>query len=221
MHNYNSDFSRSEDESDQENSGKVTKLQQERWVLLGFTVLLILLSIAWWLAATLNKGDRVAPQVKTAQPKEEPNGVQISSGQLVAEIPERKERWVLQFASSHYDPEEQVATTENGICQVTRDGEIVTVFRAPTIVVRFKEREMEMLGGVTIIAMLPKLKVTLKTLRWHWETGELVGTGKVKIEGERISGIADRLVGDTTLQRISLIGNIHTDVIGAGSGERK
>ncbi|MFN3420193.1 MAG: hypothetical protein ACK40X_00525 [Armatimonadota bacterium] len=196
-------------------------MQQERWVLLGFTVLLILLSIAWWLAATLSKEDQVAPKVNTVQSGEESNGVQISKGQLVAEIPERREKWVLQFASSHYDPEEQVATTKNGICQVTRNGEVITVFRAPTIIVRFKDREMEMLDGVTIIAMLPRLKVTLTTLKWHWETGELVGTGKVKIEGERISGVADRLEGDTTLQRISLIGNIRTDVIGATSGERK
>ncbi len=221
MHNYNSDFRQSEDESEKENSGKVTRLQQERWVLFGFVALLALLSIAWWLAATLSKDDQVALQVRTVQPDEESNGIQISGGQLVAEIPERKEKWVLQFASSHYDPEEQVATTKNGICQVARNGEVVTVFRAPTIIVRFKDREMEMLGDVIIIAMLPRLKVTLRTLKWHWETGELVGTGKVKIEGERISMIADRLEGDTTLQRISLLGNVHTDVIGSRSGERK
>ncbi|MFN4178814.1 MAG: hypothetical protein ACK4I8_00740, partial [Armatimonadota bacterium] len=137
-------------------------MQQEKWVLLGFTVLLALLSIAWWLAATLDKNNQVAFKVSTVQPNEESNGVQIFGGRLVAEIPERKEKWVLQFASSHYNPEEQVATTKNGICQVTRNGEVVTVFRAPTIIVRFKDREMEMLGGVTIIAMLPRLKVALR-----------------------------------------------------------
>ena len=68
---------------------------------------------------------------------------------------------------------------------------------------------MEMKGGVKILAMLPRLKVRLETLKWHWETGQLIGRGKVKIEGERISAIADGLEGDTTLQRISLVGNIH------------
>lgn len=200
---------------------KVTKLQQERWVLLGFTVLLVLLLIAWWVAATLSKEGQPAPQVRPAQTDEGSKEVKISGGQLVAEIPERKERWVLQFSSSHYDTEKQVATTKNGICQVTRDGEIVTVFRAPTIIVRFKDREMEMRDGVTIVAILPRLKVNLESLRWYWETGKLVGTGKVKVEGERLSAVGDRLEGDTTLQRISLIGNIHTNVTEAKSGERK
>ncbi len=197
----------------------MTKLQQERLILLGFSVLLALLLIAWWVAATLDKSNRFSDQARIAQPEEK--GAQISGGQLVAEIPERKERWVLQFTSSHYDPDKQVATTKNGICQVTRNGEILTVFYAPTIIVCFKNREMEMQDGVTIIAMLPRLKANLKSLRWHWESGELVGTGKVKIEGERISAVADRLEGDTTLQRISLIGNIHTDVTEAKSGEGK
>ena len=205
----------------QENSGKVTRLQQERWVLLGFAVLLVLLLIAWWVAATLNKGGQSAPQVRPLQPNEEPKEVKIFGGQLVAEIPERKERWILQFSSSHYDPEGQIATTKDGVCQVTKNGRLVTVFHAPTIVVRFKDRVMEMQGGVTVVAMLPRLKVNLETLRWHWESGELVGTGKVKLEGEQISAVADRLEGDTTLQRISLIGNIHTNVVEAESGERR
>ncbi len=218
MQNYSKASRKSEDE--REDLGKVTGLQQERLVLLGFTVLFVLLLIAWWVAATLNKGNQSTNHALVVQ-EEKSNGVQISGGQLVAEIPEREERWVLQFSSSHYDPDKQVAITKSGICQVTRKGEIVTIFRAPTIIVRFKDREMEMRDGVTIVAILPRLKVDLKSLRWRWESGELIGTGKVKVEGERISAIADMLKGDTTLQRISLIGNIHTDVTEAKSGERK
>ena len=199
----------------------MTKLQQERWVLLGFTFLLVLLLIAWWMAVTLNKERQFAPQVRIVQRDEKSRGVRISGGQLVVEIPERKERWVLQFSSSHYDSEKQVATTEKGICQVTRKGKLITVFHAPNIIVRFKDRKMEMRGGVKIIAILPRLKVDLETLRWHWKSGELVGTGKVKIEGERVRAMADKLEGDTTLQRISLIGNIHTYVTEAKSGEQK
>ncbi|MCX7968324.1 MAG: hypothetical protein N3B10_07525 [Armatimonadetes bacterium] len=195
-------------------------MNQERWVLLGFAFLLVLLLIAWWVALSL-KGEQPEHHHHTFQPEGKTTGIQISGGQLVAEIPERKERWVLQFASSHYDTDKKVATTKDGFCQVTRDGKVVTVFRAPTIIVRFKDREMEMRDGVTIVAMLPRLKVNLEALRWRWESGELVGTGKVKIEGERIRAVADRLEGDTTLQRISLIGSIRTSVIEAKSGERK
>ncbi|MCX7642454.1 MAG: hypothetical protein N2116_01405 [Armatimonadetes bacterium] len=196
-------------------------MQQERWILLGFAVLLALLLIAWWVAATLNGSNQFTWQIQTSQIRGESKGIQISVGQLVAEIPEREERWVLQFASSHYDSEQQVATTKNGVCKVTRGDKIVTVFHAPTIKVRFKEREMEMSGGVTVVATLPRLKVNLESLQWRWESGELVGIGKVKIEGERLKAVADRLEGDTTLQRISLIGNIRTEVIEAKSGERR
>jgi len=199
----------------------VTKLRQGNWVLLGFALLVALLLIAWWVAATLNRSGQVTGEPHTDRSGGEAKSVRISSGQLVAEIPERRERWVLQFSSSHYDPEGRVATTKEGVCQVVKDGRVVTVFRAPIIIVRFKDREMEMRGGVTVEAMLPRLRVKLETLKWHWGSGELVGMGKVKIEGERISGVADRLEGDTTLQRVSLIGNIHTDVTEAKSGERR
>ncbi len=162
------------------------------------------------MAITLNEGKRVASHRATvANRNDKGSSVQITGGQLVAENPERDERWVLKFAASHYDTEKQIAATEDGICQVFRNNRVITVFHAPTIVVRFKDREMEMRGGVKIVAMLPRLKVQLETLKWRWETGQLVGGGKVKIEGERISAIADGLEGDTTLQRISLVGNIH------------
>jgi len=161
-------------------------------------------------AITLNEGTQFAfHRTTVANRDDKGSSVQITSGQLVAEIPERGERWVLKFATSHYDTEKQIATTKDGVCQVSRNNRIITVFHAPTIVVRFKDREMEMKGGVRIVAILPRLKVQLETLKWHWETGQLVGSGKVKIEGERISAIADGLEGDTTLQRISLVGNIH------------
>ena len=162
------------------------------------------------MAITLNERTQVAPHRTTvANRGDKESSVQITGGQLVAEIPERGEKWMLKFAASHYDTEKQIAVTKDGICQVTRNNRIVTVFRAPTIVVRFKDREMEMKGGVKIVAMLPRLKVQLETLKWRWETGQLVGGGRVKIEGERISAIADGLEGDTTLQQISLVGNIH------------
>lgn len=162
------------------------------------------------MAITLNEGTQFAfHRATVANRDDKGSSVQITSGQLVAEIPERGERWVLKFATSHYDTEKQIATTKDGVCQVSRNNQIITVFHAPTIVVRFKDREMEMKGGVRIVAILPRLKVQLETLKWHWETGQLIGSGKVKIEGERISAIADGLEGDTTLQRISLVGNIH------------
>jgi hypothetical protein len=185
-------------------------LQEEKRLFFGLAVFLLLLIAAWRMAITLNERTQVAPHRATvADRNDKESSVQITGGQLVAEIPERGERWVLKFAASHYDTEKQIATTKDGICQVTRNDRVVTVFRAPTIVVRFKNREMEMKGGVKIVAMLPWLKVQLETLKWRWETGQLVGCGKVKIEGERISAIADGLEGDTTLQQISLVGNIH------------
>jgi len=185
-------------------------LQEEKWLFFGLAVLLLLLIAAWRTAITLNEGKRVASRRATVVNRNgKGSSVQITSGQLVAEIPERGERWVLRFAVSHYDTEKQIAATKDSICQVFRNNQVITVFHAPTIVVRFKDREMEMRGGVKIVAMLPRLKVRLETLKWHWETGQLIGRGKVKIEGERISAIADGLEGDTTLQRISLVGNIH------------
>jgi len=185
-------------------------LQEEKRLFFGLAVLLLLLIAAWRMAITLNERTQVAPHRTTvANRGDKESSVQITGGQLVAEIPERGEKWMLKFAASHYDTEKQIAVTKDGICQVTRNNLIVTVFRAPTIVVRFKDREMEMKGGVKIVAMLPRLKVQLETLKWRWETGQLVGGGRVKIEGERISAIADGLEGDTTLQQISLVGNIH------------
>ena len=162
------------------------------------------------MAIILNEGAQVTLHRTTAAGHDDEGGnIRVTAGLLVAEIPERGESWSLRFAASHYDTEKQIAITKDGICQVSRNKQVITVFHAPTIVVRFKEREMEMKGGVKILAMLPRLKVRLETLKWHWETGQLIGGGKVKIEGERFSAIADGLEGDTTLQRISLVGNIH------------
>ncbi|MGQ9463023.1 MAG: hypothetical protein ACUVTP_08540 [Candidatus Fervidibacter sp.] len=182
-------------------------MQQGKWLLLGFAVLIVSLLAAWRIAVRLDESANAArhPPIAT-QHTSEVGSIQVSGGQLVAEIPERGEKWVLNFASSHYDTDAQIATTKKSVCQVTRNGRVVTVFRAPTITVRFKDKEMEMRDGVTVIAMLPRLKVRLNALRWHWETGQLVGTGKVKIEGEQVSGIADGLEGDTTLRQISLKG---------------
>lgn len=190
----------------------MTDLQQGRWVLLGLVILLALLLIAWQVAVTIGeKTQQLAPHPATVVSRIDGEGsdVQITGGQLVTEIPERKEKWVLHFATSHYETDKQLVMAKEGICQVTRSGRLITVFRAPTIVVRFENREMEMRGGVTVIAMLPRLKVQLRALKWNWETGQLVGVGVVKIEGERINGVADGLRGDTTLQQISLIGRIH------------
>jgi len=196
-------------------------LQEERWLFLGLAILLLLIIVAWRMAITLSDRTQVASHHATVTSHDgKESSVQVMGGQLVAEIPERKEKWVLKFEVSHYDTEKRVATTKGGVCQVTRNEQVVTVFHAPTIVVRFKDREMEMRGGVTIIAMLPRLKVRLETLKWHWETGQLIGTGTVKFEGEQVTGTAEGLEGDTTLQRISLIGNIHLNWSKL-SGERK
>ncbi len=160
---------------------------------------------------TIGNEARTLGHVSPSHRSDEVKDLRVTGGQLVAEIPERKERWVLQFTSSRYDPHEQVATTQNGICQVTRKEKVVAVFQAPTIIVRFKEREMEMKGGVSVIAILPKLRANLMALKWNWETGQLVGMGQVKIEGERFSAVADSLEGDTTLMQVSLKGKAKLD----------
>ncbi|WP_018196190.1 hypothetical protein [Fervidibacter sacchari] len=196
-------------------------MREGKWLFFGLAVLFLLLIAAWRMAITLNEGTQVTPHHTTiAGHGDEGSNIRVTGGLLVAEIPERGERWSLRFTASHYDTEKQSAITKDGICQVSRNNQVITVFHAPNIVVRFKEREMEMKGGVKILAMLPRLKVRLETLKWHWETGQLIGRGKVKIEGERFSAIADRLEGDTTLQQISLVGNIHL-TWDTESGDRK
>jgi hypothetical protein len=220
LQNYNNGNEESEDRN-LYRSGKVTNLQEGKWLIFGLVTLLVLLLIAWRMAISLNERTQLASRHATViSHASRESSVQVTSGQLIAEIPERKEKWALKFSASHYDTEKQVATTKEGVCQVTRNEQLVTVFYAPTIIVRFKEREMEMKGGVTIIAMLPRLKVQLETLKWHWETGQLIGTGMVKFEGEQATGTADGLEGDITLQRVSLIGNIHINW-STLSGERK
>ncbi len=189
---------------------KVTKLRQESWALIGFSTLIVALLIAWRMALKIGSETKILQRNFPAH-RNEGKTLKVKGGQLVAEIPERREKWTLQFVSSHYDTSERVATTQNGICQVTRDGKVVTIFRAPTIVVRFKEREMEMQGGVTIVAMLAKLKANLKALKWNWETGQLAGTGQVKIEGEKFNASADQLEGETTMMQFSLKGDAKLD----------
>lgn len=182
-------------------------MQQGKWLLLGFAVLLVSLLAAWRIAVRLGESANAARHLPiAAHHTSEVSSVQVSGGQLVVEMPERDEKWVLNFTSSHYDTDAQIATTKESVCQVTRNGRVVTVFSAPTIIVRFKDKEMEMRDGVTVIAMLPRLKVRLNALKWYWETGQLVGTGEVKLEGEQVYGTADGLEGDTTLRQISLKG---------------
>lgn len=182
-------------------------MQQGKWLLVGFAFLLVLLLAAWRIAVRLGESANASRHLPiAAHHTSEVSSVQVSGGQLVVEMPERDEKWVLNFASSRYDTDAQIATTKKSVCQVTRNGRVVTVFSAPTIIVRFKDKEMEMRDGVTVIAMLPRLKVRLNALKWHWETGQLVGTGEVKLEGEQVYGTAYALEGDTTLRQISLKG---------------
>lgn len=182
-------------------------MQQGKWLLVGFAFLLVLLLAAWRIAVRLGESANASRHLPIAtHHTSEVSSVQVSGGQLVVEMPERDEKWVLNFASSRYDTDAQIATTKKSVCQVTRNGRVVTVFSAPTIIVRFKDKEMEMRDGVTVIAMLPRLKVRLNALKWHWETGQLVGTGEVKLEGEQVYGTAYALEGDTTLRQISLKG---------------
>lgn len=150
------------------------------------------------------QGNLPAHKAERAEREKE---LKVIGGQLMVEIPKRREKWTLQFSFSHYDLKEQVAITQGSICHVARDEKVITVFQAPNVIVRFKEHKMEMKGGVTIFAMEPKMKVQLQTLRWDWETGKLFGKGQVKIEGEKFSANADVLEGDTTLMRFSLKGN--------------
>ncbi len=172
------------------------------------SVLVGLLIVAWRLAIQLNAPFAFVGGGQSQRPTSSSETVKIVQGQLTAEVPERKERWTLRFAVSHYDPKRQIATTKQSLCQVNRSGRTVTVFTAPTTVVLFKQQVMEMEGGVTVIAVLPRLKVWLPSLRWNWRNGQLIGTGKVKLEGERVIGIADGLKGDTTLQQLSLKDNV-------------
>ncbi|MCS7264553.1 MAG: LPS export ABC transporter periplasmic protein LptC [Armatimonadetes bacterium] len=195
-------------------------MKQENWLFLSFGVLLLLLMIAWWLALTISGNSQSLKQDLTAQQVEGKETMEVKGGQLVAEIPERKEKWTLLFNTSRYEPNEQVAVTQEGICQVTRNGKVITIFQAPTIIVRFKEREMEMDGGVTAVAAMPKLILKLQTLKWNWEKGKLTGKGKVKIDGENFSATAERLEGDTELMQFSLKGNAKLDWR-SKSGERK
>lgn len=182
-------------------------MQQGKWLLVGFAFLLVLLLAAWRIAVRLGESANASRHLPiAAHHTSKVSSVQVSGGQLVVEMPERDEKWVLNFASSRYDTDAQIATTKKSVCQVTRNGRVVTVFSAPTIIVRFKDKEMEMRDGVTVIAMLPRLKVRLNALKWHWETGQLVGTGEVKLEGEQVYGTAYALEGDTTLRQISLKG---------------
>lgn len=182
-------------------------MQQGKWLLVGFAFLLVLLLEAWRIAVRLGESANASRHLPiAAHHTSEVSSVQVSGGQLVVEMPERDEKWVLNFASSRYDTDAQIATTKKSVCQVTRNGRVVTVFSAPTIIVRFKDKEMEMRDGVTVIAMLPRLKVRLNALKWHWETGQLIGTGEVKLEGEQVYGTAYALEGDTTLRQISLKG---------------
>ena len=105
--------------------------------------LIALLAIAWRFAVTLTAVPRpITPPV--GKPDEE---VWVTQGQLVTEVPERNEVWTLQFHRGRYDPKAQTALTEKSVCQVRRKGRIVTLFSAPHIFVRFKERVMVMEGG--------------------------------------------------------------------------
>lgn len=182
-------------------------LRQWRLPLIGIALILTLLIVAWWLAAKLN-----APALDSSVPSHSSKPthaiVKVVNGQLAAEVLERQELWVLQFEVSRYDTKRMVAVTEGSVCQVMRKEQLVTSFAAPKITVRLREKVMEMTGGVTIVAVLPRLKIFVPSLRWQWQDGRLTGTGRVKLEGERISSIGDELEGDTTLQQLTLKGNV-------------
>ncbi len=190
----------------------MTALRHEHWVLLGFILLVSVLLIAWRVAIGLQGSAPTASKpVVNQQATEQQTNVEMAQGQLVVEIPERQERWDLHFRYSEYDPEKKEAIAHDSVCQVRQKGQVVTVFHAPRIIVRFAKHELIMQGGVTVIALLPRLRVNLPTVRWNWRTGTLFGTGPVHIEGERVSSTADALEGDTTLQQLSLKGRVSVD----------
>ncbi|MFA0731027.1 MAG: hypothetical protein LKKZDAJK_001888 [Candidatus Fervidibacter sp.] len=163
--------------------------------------LIALLAIAWRFAVTLTAVPRpITPPV--GKPDEE---VWVTQGQLVTEVPERNEVWTLQFHRGRYDPKAQTALTEKSVCQVRRKGRIVTLFSAPHIFVRFKERVMVMEGGVTVVGKLARLKVQLPRLTWDWGNGRLRGSGPIRLDGEWVTGTAEGMEGDTTLQRLHLL----------------
>jgi hypothetical protein len=174
---------------------------RQAWLpLLGVAGLLMILTLAWWLAVTLTAMPR--PTLPPApKPSEE---VQVMQGQLVVEVPERNEVWTLQFRQGRYDPKTQVVVTKGSICQVKRKGKVITVFSAPQILVRFREQVMAMEGGVTAIGKLARLKVQLPQLTWDWRQGHLTGSGPVRLDGEQVTGVAEGMEGDTTLQRLHL-----------------
>ncbi len=180
-------------------------------MLIGFALLLSVLVLAWRMAVSLNRSAPPAEKVSAPPQEEKPTGVEMKQGILVVEVPERNERWELRFQTSHYEPETKIAVTHNSVCQVRRNGQLVTVFRAPRITVRFDAHELEMSGGVTIVAVAARWRVSLPSLRWNWQTGRLFGTGRVRVEGERIFSEGDALEGDTTLQQFSLKGRVFVD----------
>ncbi|MCS7191544.1 MAG: hypothetical protein NZ937_00970 [Armatimonadetes bacterium] len=181
-------------------------MRQENWLFIGFGVLLVSLLIAWRMAVTISINPENSRQGFNNLQSNGNKELRVKGGHLVAEIPQREERWELQFTTSHYDPDKRVATTKDGTCQVIRKGKVITIFHAPIIIVRFKEREMEMKDGITIVAVLPKLKMQLKVLNWNWETGKLIGKGQIKIQSEKFNAFADYLEGNTDLMRFSLKG---------------
>jgi len=174
---------------------------RQAWLpLLGVLSLITLLTLAWRLAVTLT----AIPHPAVSSPRKSSVGVQVMQGQLVTEMPEHHEVWVLQFREGRYDPKTQTALTKESICQVQRKGRIVTVFSAPQILVRFREQEMVMEGGVTVVGKLARLKVQLPQLTWDWGQGRLTGLGPVRLEGEVVTGTAEGIEGDTTLQQLHL-----------------
>jgi hypothetical protein len=130
--------------------------------------------------------------------------VQILRGQLVVEIPDRHERWTLWFRTGRYDARSRVADTRDSACQVERRGAVVTVFAAPRIIVDFTEHTMRMTDGVTIIGVQARLRMRVPQLKWNWRTDRLKGGGTVRLDGERVWGVADGFTGDTALQRLHL-----------------
>ncbi len=190
----------------------MTALRHEHWVLLGFALLVSVLLIAWRVAIGLQRSAPMASKpVANQQATEQKTDVEMAQGQLVVEIPERQERWDLHFRYSEYNPETKEAVVHDSVCQVRQKGQVVTVFQAPRVIVRFAKHELVMQGGVTVVALLPRLRVNLPTVRWNWQTGTLVGTGPVHVEGERVSSTADALEGDTTLQQLVLRGHVSVD----------
>ncbi|MCS7223037.1 MAG: LPS export ABC transporter periplasmic protein LptC [Armatimonadetes bacterium] len=171
----------------------------------GIGTLLAILFLSWWVARNASRSPaslNIAPRDRESLLPE------MRNGRLIGLVPERQEEWVLTFQKGRYDPDRKEAVVETAICQVIRRSERVAVFRAPRIQVFFDEKRMMMTGGVTVRAVGRNWQVRLPSAVWNWGTGDLSGTGPVRMEGQHVVAIGKALSGNTNDLQVTLVGEV-------------